>query len=96
MTLPPDIHEKIKKMYSPSDQAEVESFLISLWSIPLNVGPAQLARAILCLSAGDMLEIRRIKESGFYGDPRDLIVRASAKADNTGESKYFTEPFQPE
>lgn len=94
MKIPPDIVTMIKKMYPKlPEQTEVEAFLVGLWTTPLNVGPAQLARAILHLSAGDIAEVRKIKASNFFGDPRDLIMMANQKPGNKGTDPYFNEPF---
>lgn len=94
MNLPPDIELRINKQYQlVSDQSEVRDFLVSLWSTQLNVGPAQLSRAILVLADGDILEFRKIRASDFSGDPRDLILMAKGKNNKAGYL-YFNDSFE--
>ena len=64
------------------DVAYIELELLKLWELSLNVGPDQLARSILILSAGDISIFREIFETDFYGDPRDVITRAESKLGN--------------
>jgi hypothetical protein len=92
-TLPEDIKLKIRQLYkNPVDITEVEKLLTGLWSKPLNVGPEQLARSILIIAEGNLPELKEIISSGFYGDPRDVIVNAGTKI---GDPKnYFTDPFE--
>ncbi len=92
--MPEDILKMLRKLFPDlPDQQETESFIQSLWQIPLNVGPEQLARAVLHLSDGNIDELRRIKNSEFFGDPRDLIMMANEKPDHRGAGEYFIEPF---
>lgn len=92
MTFPADIKKRINQLFnSPAERLEAEGLLQSLWTISLNVGPAQLARSILVLSEGRVSTIRQIIESGFHGDPRDIIMAAKRKAGNPGH--YFSDPF---
>jgi hypothetical protein len=92
MTLPADIKKRINFLFtSAEDQQEVEKLLLSLWTIPLNVGEEQLARSILVLSDGKLASIRNLFSSNFSGDPRDVIMNAEAKMNNPGH--YFVDPF---
>jgi hypothetical protein len=92
MTLPTDIKNRLDKLFPvASDRQEVERLLLSLWTTSLNVGEEQLARSILVLSDGNISEVQSIFNSGFMGDPRDVIMSAEAKADNPGH--YFIDPF---
>jgi hypothetical protein len=92
MGIPDDIKEKISQLFnSPADRQEAEQLLQSLWTTSLNVGSGQLARSILVLSEGQISAIREIIESGFHGDPRDIIMDAEKKAGNPGH--YFSTPF---
>jgi hypothetical protein len=92
MTLPTDIKNRIDKLFpSAADRQEVERLLISLWTKSLNVGEEQLARSILVLSDGKVSEVKNIFNSNFMGDPRDVIMSAEAKVDNSGH--YFVDPF---
>jgi hypothetical protein len=92
MILPEDIKLKIREFYKdPDDITEVEKLLLGLWSMPLNVGPEQLARSILIIAEGNLSEIKKIIGSDFYGDPRDVIVNAGNKIGNS--KNYFIDPF---
>jgi hypothetical protein len=93
MILPEDIKLKIRQFYKdPDDITEVEKLLLGLWSMPLNVGPEQLARSILIIAEGNLSEIKKIISSGFYGDPRDVIMNAENKIGNP--KNYFIDPFE--
>ena len=95
MKLAIDIQRKIDSLFQkPDEKLEVEKLLLSLSSSDLNVGHSQLARAILVLSEGKLSEVKKIFDSKFYGDPRDLLMSAEAKAGNPGH--YFNEPFPAE
>lgn len=92
MTLPIDIKNRLDKLFPvASDRQEVERLLLSLWATSLNVGEEQLARSILVLSDGNVSEVQNIFNSGFMGDPREVIMSAEAKVDNPGH--YFIDPF---
>lgn len=100
MTLPTDIKNRIDKLFSvASDRQEVERLLLSLWTISLNVGEEQLARSILVLSDGKISEVKNIFKTNFFGDPRDVIMSAEAKADNPGhyfvDAFFDTDPIEP-
>jgi hypothetical protein len=92
MKLPIDIEYRLDKLFPvASDRLEVERLLLSLWTTSLNVGEGQLARSILVLSDGNVSVVQNIFNSGFMGDPRDVIMSAEAKVDNPGH--YFIDPF---
>ena len=92
MILPTDIKNRLDKLFPiASDRQKVERLLLSIWTTSLNVGEEQLARSILVLSDGNVSEVQNIFNSGFMGDPRDVIISAEEKADNPGH--YFTDPF---
>jgi hypothetical protein len=91
-SLPIDIKKRISLLFtSDADQQEIEKLLLSLWTIPLNVGEEQLARSILILSDGELAKVRNLFSSNFNNDPRDVIMEAEAKRDNPGN--YFVDPF---
>lgn len=91
MTLPSDIKNRLDNLFPIApDRQEVERLLLSLWTRSLNVGEEQLARSILVLSDGRISEVRKIFDTGFMGDPRDVIMSAEAKAD---PGHYFNAPF---
>ena len=73
-----------------SDREEVERLLLSLWATPLNVGEEQLARSILVLSDGQVSEVKNIFNSHFFGDPRDVVMKAEIKTGNPRH--YFIDP----
>ena len=90
--LPDDIDQKIRELFATAGEAEEVTELIEgLWTMPLNVGPEQLARSSLVIANGDMGIFRDIFTQKFYGDPRDLIMEAEAKLGNPGH--YFIQPF---
>lgn len=92
MNLLPDIAKKVTALFTnPNDAKEVTSLLLSLSSLPLNVGKDQLARSILILSDGNLDTLRKIFSSGFFGDPRDVIMIAEAK--NGYPNQYGDFPF---
>ena len=77
--LAPDILARIDLDFAdPVKRQTVRAQLASLWDTPLNVGPEQLARAVLVVAAGDLVRLEQIIDGGFGGDPRDLILRAVA------------------
>lgn len=83
MTLPEDINTTIEQTFaSDADKNYVAEKMCSLFTASLNVGPAQLARCILYLANGKVEIVEEIFASGFYGDPRDLIVQAMDKSDH--------------
>ena len=89
--LPADLQDKIRSLFN--DEAvrfEVSKSLDQLWDGGINVGAAQLARAIVFLSNGNnerFWELRR----RFMGDPRDLLCEANSHLEN---SKYwFSQPY---
>ena len=95
MIIPEDILNKINKLYSNSSDREIaQKFIESLWGQSLNVGPEQLARSILIISDGDLSELKRIFETRFLGDPRDVITMAKSKIHGHGHGHYFTDPFK--
>ena len=91
--LPIDIENKIKLLYSDSkDRESATKLLRSLWHTSLNVGEEQLARSILTIAGSDIHVIKKIFDSNFFGDPRDVIMEAEKKTGNPGH--YFIKPFE--
>ena len=78
--------------HDPETRRVVRSRLASLWDEGLNVGPEQLARSILIEAAGDLAKFERAFDTGFYGDPRDLIMSAMARSG--GAAGYGLTVFQ--
>ena len=92
MQLPGDIENKIDQEYPARPQnARAKELITGLWSDSLNVGPDQLARAMLVLADGDLERLATLKKD-YMGDPRDVIMNAEAKAGFPGH--YFTDPFK--
>ena len=89
--LPVDLQNKIDELFSDDDiRQSISASLDELWDRSINVGTAQLARAIVFLSEGDQDKFLELR-GNFMGDPRDLLVAANARLEN---SKYwFSEPF---
>ncbi len=91
-TLPVDIQDKINSLFIvASEREEVSQLLLDLWKTSLNVGEEQLARGLLVLCDGKVAALREIIDSDFYGDPRDVLMRAERKLGNPGH--YFINGF---
>ena len=88
-----DVRARIDRDFAdPSDRKVVRARLKSLWDMNLTVGPQQLARAILVLACGDRDVLEELFDSGFRGDPRDVIMAANAIS---GDLKaYGWKPFR--
>ncbi|MEM7386384.1 MAG: hypothetical protein AAF514_15695, partial [Verrucomicrobiota bacterium] len=69
---------------------EIVASINRLYSESLNVGPDQLARAIVFLSDGNFKEFARLR-STFLGDPRDVLLEANKKL--VRRNYWFSEPF---
>ncbi len=90
--IPEDINAEVRQFFSDeTDQHYVLSKLGTLWKMPLNVGPAQLARGILILSGSSRKKFDALFDGDFMGDPRDLLTSADKKLGNPGH--YCAEPF---
>lgn len=88
-----DVRARIDRDFrDPADRKAVRARLTSLWDMNLTVGPQQLARSILIIAAGDRSALEQIFESGFRGDPRDVIMVAMAISE--GRAAYGTKPFR--
>nr|WP_144886972.1 hypothetical protein [Lacibacter cauensis] len=86
-----DIYKSIARYFpSPVEQAEVEKLLQSINRADITVGIDQLARSILVVADGNLNELRRLFDTGFLGDPRDVIMIAMGKTSN---KKDFSAPF---
>lgn len=87
-----DIYKTIfEQFFSPDEKLEAETLLQSIKKNHITVGADQLARAILVLADGNITELKRIVDSNYLGDPRDVIMMAVAKTKN---GSYFTNPFE--
>jgi len=58
----------------------------------LNVDWAQLSRAIILIADGDINVMKKIIESNYYGDPRDVIMEMMSIPRNT--SDHGITPFK--
>ncbi|HET7000354.1 MAG TPA: hypothetical protein VFI33_03565 [Puia sp.] len=93
MELPKDILSKIDELFPKMEDHEIVMNLVDqIRHYSVNVGFPQLIRSILSLSAGKLSIIRKIIDSDFYGDPRDVIMRAEEKLGNPGH--YFVPAFE--
>jgi len=72
--LPPDILFRLKKDFKDPKEYEEALVLISqVQKDALNVGWVQLTRAMIILAKGDLSKMKEMRESGYHGDPRDLL-----------------------
>ena len=89
--LPIDLKDKICELFGDDDiRCEVSESLEQLWDQSVNVGVAQLARAIVFLSNGDIERFWELRRT-FMGDPRDLLCAANARLEKS--EYWFSEPF---
>ena len=91
--LPDDLLAKIDELFENNrDRSLIRSSLETLWDGGINVGPAQLARALVFISNGDIERFNNLRAS-FMGDPRDLLVHANSMLQNRDYwfSKSFSE-----
>ena len=92
MKLPEDIILKIDELFpADEDNSNAKKLIGQIYTSTLNVGQDQLTRSILYISNGNISEIKRIIDSNFYGDPRDVIMDAEHRAGNPGH--YFLNAF---
>ncbi len=90
--IPEDIKAKVQELFpDETGQHYVLQKLGTLWQMPLNVGPAQLARGILVLAGSSRNKLDTLFDGDFMGDPRDLLTSADKKLGNPGH--YCAEPF---
>jgi hypothetical protein len=90
--IPVDILNKINELFpNIEDNSEAKKLIEQIFKSSINIGPSQLARSILFISNGNLSLIKKIIDSDFYGDPRDVIMEAEQKAGNPGH--YFNLPF---
>ncbi|MBX9803193.1 MAG: hypothetical protein K2Y04_10565 [Caulobacteraceae bacterium] len=88
-----DVRARIDRDFrDPADRKAVRARLRSLWDMKLTVGPQQLARSILIIARGDRFELDQIFDSGFRGDPRDVIMVAMAMSGD--RTACGTKPFR--
>ncbi|WP_144884899.1 hypothetical protein [Lacibacter cauensis] len=82
-----DIYKAIARYFPAAvEQAEVEHLLQSINQADITVGKDQLARSILIMADGNLHELRRLFDTGFLGDPRDVIMIATGKTNNKSDS----------
>jgi hypothetical protein len=93
MEIPKDILRKIDELFpSMEDNVIAKHLLEEIRLATANVGFAQLIRSILTLSDGSLSAIRKIIQSDFYGDARDVIKKAEDKLGNPGH--FFIPAFE--
>ena len=77
--LPVDLQDKIRSLFTDDTvRDEVSESLDQLWDQAINVGAAQLARAIVFLSDGDSKRFWELR-STFMGDLRDMLCEANSR-----------------
>jgi len=92
MEIPKDILSKIDELFpAMEDNIIARNLIDEITQATANVGFAQLIRSILILSEGNLSNIRKIVQSDFYGDPRDVIMNAERKLGSPGH--YFVPSF---
>ena len=78
--LPEDVLVRVKSDFpDKGDFEEVMRVIDHVRNDSLNVGWVQLVRAMLILAEGDIQIIRDILQTGYRGDPRDVIMEMMAK-----------------
>jgi hypothetical protein len=83
MEIPKDILSKIDELFpEKEDHLTAKNLIEDIRESTTNVGYPQLIRSILTLSDGNLSVIRKIVDSDYYGDPRDVIMRAEKKLGN--------------
>ena len=93
MEIPKDILLKIDELFPAiEDNLTAKNLVEEIRQATTNVGFAQLIRSILILSDGNVSGIRKIIQSDFYGDPRDVIMKAEQKLGNPGH--FFVPSFE--
>ena len=93
MDIPKDIISKIDELFPAlGDNEAAKNLVEEIRLATANVGFAQLIRSVLILSEGNLSLIRKIIQSDFYGDPRDVIMKAERKLGNPGH--YFIPAFE--
>lgn len=93
--IPEDIILKIRNDFKGEKEIEQAMELIHhVRTDVLNVGWVQLSRAILLLAEGKVSEMRKIIDSRYYGDPRDVIMAMMAIPGNS--NKYGLTEFGKE
>lgn len=93
MELASDIILKIDELFTDTDNnIKVRALLNSLFSIPLNVGANQLARAILMVAGNDVKKMHEVFDSNFHDDPRDFLMYANERVIglNYGNNIFIT------
>lgn len=77
--LPIDIIIEINSKFLKKDVSSIIDLCLKVKSDSLNVGSDQLIRCMIILSEGDKLKMEEIRDSKYWGDPRDVISSANNK-----------------
>lgn len=88
--LPQDIIREINLKFLKSDVSSIIDLCLKVKGDSLNVGSDQLIRCMIILSDGDKVKMEEIRESKYWGDPRDVINSANNKLSdcNYGLSEF--------
>lgn len=84
--LPNDIKTHIDEQFpNPNEKQEVLGMMKDIGQNSFNVGKDQLIRSILIIAQNDKSKIKRIIDSDYYGDPRDVIMEAMGVPGNNND-----------
>lgn len=79
--IPEDILKKIDELFkSDVDKETVFQTILKLYETSWGVGTSQLARSLLVLSDGNVVELQKITNNSM--EPRDIILAAETKTGN--------------
>jgi len=84
--IPKDILQKIEELFpNQEDRQLILKLVHEIQEDKWNVGSDQLIRSMLILSGPDKEKFQAIIDARFYGDPRDVILRAMSVPGNTND-----------
>ena len=84
--IPSDIIKRINDKFSnEKERNEVKKIIIEIKNESINVGHDQLIRSILLIADDNVDIIKEIMISNYYGDPRDVILKAMSIPGNTND-----------
>ncbi|MCJ8288413.1 MAG: hypothetical protein HRT58_00160 [Crocinitomicaceae bacterium] len=84
--IPKDILKRLAIDFDrPDDLEEALRIVKHVRSDTLNVGWIQLIRSMIIISDGDIKSLNDILESGYMGDPRDVIMSMMHKPNSNND-----------
>lgn len=91
--IPKDIILKLKQDFkNDNEYDEALKLILHIRQENLNVGWVQLSRSIILIADGNIRKLKQIIESGYYGDPRDVIMEMMQIPGNTND--HGLTPFE--